>query len=196
MTRSALLRDFAGFMIAVFAAAMLLAAEPAPTVPPASVLASVAVIGAWVAWQDLADFTIPDGAVAGLALIGLVHRLVAGWAVGLPPTDVLQLVGFDALLAGGGLWVVREVYFRRRGFDGLGLGDVKLAAAGAILVGSVGFSLALGAACLGALALAWVRRPADAPLATFRIAFGAVLGPAIALVFFAAAGGLLPGPLD
>jgi hypothetical protein len=49
----------------------------------------------------------------------------------------------DMGLAGGGVWLLREAYFRRHGFDSIGFGDVKLAAAGGILIGADGFASAL-----------------------------------------------------
>ncbi len=196
MTRAALLRDVVGLGIAAVAAAAVLAADPPPLVPPAPALASVAAMAAWIAWQDLSDFTIPDGAVAGLALVGVTWRIVGGAAAGVAPGEAALLVLFDAVLAGGGLWLVREVYFRRRGFDGLGLGDVKLGAAGAVLLGGFGFALALAAASLVGIAVALLlHRGATTPIGARRLAFGAVLAPAIALVFLAGAAGLLPGPV-
>lgn len=195
MTRAALLRDVVGFGIAVFAAATALAAgRPSPD-PTLAMLIAVPAIAAWIAWQDAADFTIPDGAVAGLALIGFSHRMLAGIALGVPPVDGLMLVAFDALLAGGAFWAIRELHFRRRGFDGLGFGDVKLAAAGAVLVGATAFAFALLAASLAGLGLAVLRRDAGGPDGRARVPFGAVLAPALALGFLAAATGYGPGPL-
>ncbi|HUG61225.1 MAG TPA: hypothetical protein VMP03_05240, partial [Methylomirabilota bacterium] len=143
-------------------------------------------------WQDLPDSTIPAGAVAGIALVGVTHRLMAAIATGSGVGDALVLVAFDAALAGGCFLLVREIYFRRRGVDGLGFGDVKLAAASAVLVGATGFALALGAASLVGIAVALLRRPSGGSLAGIKIAFGAVLAPAVALVFAASAVGLAP----
>lgn len=123
----------------------------------------------------LSFFTRPmDGAALWLS-----HRLFA-----FPPPDpVLSLV--DALLGAavgsGLLWVVGEGYFRLRGREGMGQGDVKMMAmAGAflgvkrtlltILVGSL-----LGSAIgLAVIALAGKDRDYELPFGTF-LAAGALL---------------------
>jgi leader peptidase (prepilin peptidase) / N-methyltransferase len=194
MTRAAILRDVAGLLAASLAALALLLAEPINPAPPAGAVV-VAAIAAWVAWQDMTDYTIPDGAVAGLALLGIVLRLGSGNAAGIPAYETIVLIGFDAGLVGGSLLAVREIYFRRRGFDGLGLGDVKLAAAGAVLVGSMGLAIGLGFASAVAIVYAVARREGDNPLTGAKIAFGVLLGPAIALVYLAASYGLIKGPV-
>lgn len=97
---------------------------------------------------DLRERLLPDkvnftGLGLGLAL-SFLTRPVDGTAAWLadrmfdfpPPTPVLSFA--DALLgaaAGGGLlWIVAEGYFRLRGREGMGLGDVKMMAmAGAFL---------------------------------------------------------------
>jgi hypothetical protein len=136
-------------------------------------------------------------------MVAAAGRVAADRSAGLAVQDTALLLAVDAGLAGGALWIVREVFFRRRGFDGLGFGDVKLAAAGAMLVGSVGFSLALFTASLAGIAWAMMRRPTasgpdlagsfdgTAPPAG-KVAFGAVLAPAVALVFLVGQLGIAP----
>ncbi len=143
---------------------------------------AVAALAAWIALQDLADFTIPDGAVLGLALIAAALRLraVSDGLIGVE--DALVIAAFDLAVCGGGLWSVREVFYRRRGFDGLGFGDVKLGAAGGLLVGTSGFSMALVAASLAGVVVLIVRHGRAPDLRTARLAFGALLAPAVALV--------------
>jgi leader peptidase (prepilin peptidase)/N-methyltransferase len=83
-------------------------------------------------------------ALVVLFVIDLDHQLlpdvitIPGVAVGLaaafflPPGIVSALLG--VLLGGGALWAVSEAYFRWRGVEGLGFGDVKmLAMVGAFL---------------------------------------------------------------
>ena len=144
------------------------------TVVVAATLAAPPLV-VWIVVQDLRSFTIADGAVVALALLALATRLAAG--------DSALLVALDVLLSGGVLLAFREIYFRRRGIDGLGLGDVKLAAAGGLLVGASAFAWALLAASLLALAAFAIlhlatrgRGPFAAPK---KLAFGAVLAPAI-----------------
>lgn len=103
-----------------------------------------------------------------------------------PPSPVLSLA--DALLGAGAasglLWVVAEGYFRARGREGMGLGDVKMMAmAGAflglqrglltILVGAV-----LGSLIGGAIIALW-HKGRD-----FELPFGTFLGAGAMLVVF------------
>jgi leader peptidase (prepilin peptidase)/N-methyltransferase len=74
---------------------------------------------------DLRDGLLPDALTLPLAAAGLVESGI--WASE-------DLLGRAAGAAGGfaALWAIREIYYRIRGRDGLGLGDIKLfAAAGA-----------------------------------------------------------------
>ncbi len=91
-------------------------------------------------FTDLRERILPDvvnytGFAAGL-LLSLVTKPSDGTALWLanrmfdfpPPAPVISLA--DALLGaafgGGLLWLVAEVYFRLRGREGMGLGDVKM----------------------------------------------------------------------
>jgi leader peptidase (prepilin peptidase) / N-methyltransferase len=136
----------------------------------AAALGSVIPICALICEVDRRHFIIPD--VLVLALLGL--------AVGAPlAARGEQALG--ALIAGGLFWAVRGAFKRLRGFDGLGLGDVKLAAAmGAIL----GPSLALGAIAVaaGATALILAARKFTAPtLGQNPAPFGIGLSAALAI---------------
>jgi leader peptidase (prepilin peptidase)/N-methyltransferase len=148
---------------------------------------------------DLRERILPDVVnFTGLGL-GLLLSLVtppvdgsAGWMAGRllglsPPQPVLSLA--DALIgaaaASGLLWIVAEGYFRLRGREGMGLGDVKMMAmAGAflgvqramltILVGSLLGSL------IGSAVIAFRHKGRD-----FELPFGTFLGAgAILVVFF------------
>lgn len=151
---------------------------------------------------DLRERILPDVVnFTGLGL-GLVLSLftppvdgTAGWFAGRLfglslPVPALSLA--DALIgaaaASGLLWVVAEGYFRLRGREGMGLGDVKMMAmAGAflglqrsmltILLGSLLGSL------IGSAVIAIQRKGRD-----FELPFGTFLGAgAILVVFFGSA---------
>lgn len=151
---------------------------------------ALALVGLRIVWQDLADFTIPDAATLAFGLLGLTSRLGDGGVSGDPVATTLALVLLDAALGGGVLLALREAYYRRRGQDGIGLGDVKLAAAGGALVGTAGLAWAILAASLFGLAVVFVVRVWPAAARTIaisdRIAFGAVLTPALWLTWFVA----------
>lgn len=150
---------------------------------------ALSLLAARIAWQDLTDFTIPDTATLGLAVVGAAWRAAAAIEAGDGLPAELALLGLDGLLCGGALWILREVYYRRRGQDGIGLGDVKLAAAGGILVGTGGFAWCLLGASLVGIVLLLGRNALAAPSVETieaRLAFGAVLAPALVLGWLAA----------
>ena len=164
-------------------AVALVAASAPETVPvwPAALAAGLVTL--WIAGQDLADHTIPDAALVALAALGAGVRLAEGSLVGESLADTFLGVAVDAAICGGLLLALREGYYRRRGVDGLGFGDVKLAAAGGILAETSGFAWALfGASLAGiAVALACQHLPMRGvrPGMADRLPFGALLAPAL-----------------
>lgn len=134
----------------------------------------------WIVWQDLKLFTISDLAVLTFAALAFGYRWGIGRTIGEPAFATVTSIALDALVPGAVLLAFREIYYRRKGYDGLGLGDVKLAAAGGILVGLLGFSYALLGASLLALIFVAVRRTfAASPEATDKLAFAAFFAPAL-----------------
>ena len=104
-----------------------------------------------------------------------------------PPPQAALSLG-DALLgaaaASGLLWLVAEGYFRLRGREGMGLGDVKMMAmAGAFLgVQRALFTIMVGAllgSLIGAAVITIGRKGSD-----FELPFGTFLGAAALLVVF------------
>lgn len=161
--------------VAAAAAALggLIALEPTLAAPTATLALCLAV--GWIVWRDMRDFVIPDGASFALGALALGVRLGADGA----SAETALLALSAGALCGAALWAVREGYYRLRGHDGLGFGDVKLAFAAGILVGPAGFALALVAACAAGIAVALVRRDAlDA-----RLPLGALLAPAALAVW-------------
>lgn len=162
-------------LIAPLGLALAVQARP-PLVPVA-----IAVI-AWIVWRDATRYLIPDAAVVALGVVALTARLrepLFAFDASLATLSML----LDGLLAGGGVWLVREAYFRRRGHDGIGLGDVKLAAVGGLLCGIQGFSLVLLAASLAGLAGAFMALRLGFDEIGRKFPFGAVLAPAILLAW-------------
>ncbi|WP_375462394.1 prepilin peptidase [uncultured Methylobacterium sp.] len=175
---------FAGPVIGVAAAGSALAAwlGPGPAATAAMTVA-LGLVGARIVWQDLTDFTIPDAATLALGLLGLTSRISEGAVLAEPMGTVLGLALLDAALCGGVLLALRELYYRTRGRDGVGLGDVKLAAVGGLLLGTNGLSWAILGASLAGLAAVLAARAWPGALRWFpvtdRIAFGAVLAPSL-----------------
>jgi leader peptidase (prepilin peptidase)/N-methyltransferase len=132
-----------------------------------------------IAIVDAQRFTIPDA----LSLPAIPIGLLASGSLLDPSAG--QLVGLDhvigACLGGASLWLVREAYFRLRGREGIGLGDVKLASAAGAWTGWYQLShvilLSAALALILALALAIVRRRRLS--GTEKVPFGALLAPSI-----------------
>lgn len=123
-------------------------------------------------FTDMEHYILPDEITLGGLAIGLVLSLILPMPQGLMHFIWMILGGVPdwrwaslsesvagSALFGGSLWVLREAYYRLRGVDGLGLGDVKMAAMmGAfwgvghtlliLLLGSLGGALIGGAIVL------------------------------------------------
>lgn len=147
---------------------------------------------------DLRERLLPDkvnltGAVMGLAFAlvvpvgdGTALALATRWFAFPPPAPVLSFV--DALLGAaagyGFLWIVSEGYFRLRGREGMGLGDVKMMGMVGIFAGLKATLLTiLAGALLGSVigtAFMLVRRKDS----DYELPFGTFLGAAAVLVVF------------
>jgi leader peptidase (prepilin peptidase) / N-methyltransferase len=149
-------------------------------------------------WIDLDFQLLPDvltypGMAIGLgaALLGagaghlsLLLMIAPGLGTSLPPAAGLALEALLGMAVGAGLlWLVRDFYFRVRKVEGMGLGDVKLAAMfGAVL----GAPLAVFSIFLAALAgtvvsiVLMARGKADGKTA---LPFGTFLAPAAMVSF-------------
>lgn len=133
-----------------------------------------------LALLDSAQLWLPDRLTLPLMALGLLFG----------PAPLPQRAA-AAALAGLVLWAVRALYLKLRGREGLGLGDVKLAAAiGAWLSPLLLAPLLLLAALLGLLAAALRRLRGEA---AGELPFGAALALAGWLLWLLGAGGLLPG---
>lgn len=164
-------------LIGVIASFALL---PLPGAAFAAVLAALAV---FVAIVDLEHYVIPDVANIAIFVTGVALVVTEAWPVG--PLADLQDALLRTLVAGGFLWLLRFAYGRATGVEGLGLGDVKLAAAGAPFLAweTLPLALALGAiACALALAARAVMR-GERIDRTLELPFGAFLAPAIWVAF-------------
>jgi leader peptidase (prepilin peptidase) / N-methyltransferase len=111
-------------------------------------LALLFLASALLAWIDLRRGLIPDWLNLAIAAAGLARAAVLeGWAG-------LLIAGCEGIATGAVVWLLRELYFMWRKYQGLGLGDVKLLAASAIWIGIAGIPVQLLVASLTALAAA------------------------------------------
>ncbi len=139
----------------------------------------IAIICALIAETDRRHFLIPDPLV--LALLGLAA--LAPFA----PAWPVQLIG--AAIGGGLLLAVRQGYHAVRGADGLGLGDVKLAAAIGALLGPHSALIVIGVAALATAALLLRQTQTHSALSLRTAPFGVGLAAATAVATLLRAGG-------
>lgn len=173
--------------VAIGAAVLVVVATSLWLLPPVKALVAMLLGAAMIAIVvvDVRHFIIPDR----LSLPAIPLGLLASGSL-LDPQR-LVLVSSDHLigmaLGGGVLWALRWAYERFRGVEGLGLGDVKLAAAAGAWVGWQGLPNVLLLAALAGLGLAAVSaiRKGGRLEAQARIPFGAFLAPALWVVWMA-----------
>ncbi|MEL6201979.1 MAG: A24 family peptidase [Pseudomonadota bacterium] len=104
-----------------------------------------------VIFFDVTELRIPDSLNILLLMGGLAQALMLGLS---EDRAIHVAVGYAlaASVACGGLfWIVRQLHHRLRGHIGLGLGDVKMAAALAPWVHPANISLVILMACLTGL---------------------------------------------
>jgi leader peptidase (prepilin peptidase)/N-methyltransferase len=166
--------------------------------PEALKWAAFAAIMVVLVFTDLRERILPDvvnftGFGIGLAF-SVVTKPIDGTALWIanrvfdfpPPAPVLSFVDaiLGAAVGSGLLWIVSEGYFRLRGREGMGLGDVKMMLmAGAFLgVKRVLLTIFVGAvlgSVLGILFILVHRKGSD-----YELPFGTFLGAAALLVVF------------
>jgi leader peptidase (prepilin peptidase) / N-methyltransferase len=140
--------------------------------------AGLALIMLAIAAVDARYFIIPDALnAAGLAL-GLVHAVMVGEGSAI---EALALAALRAAALALVFLALRLIYARLRGRQGLGLGDVKLAAVAGAWLGWNAIPVAIEIAAVSALAVYaprhyLLRRPLRA---TTRLPFGLFFAPAI-----------------
>lgn len=136
----------------------------------------------FIAVVDLERFEIPDLGCVAILLCGLA------WTVETSEfkTEAFAEALLRTLVAAGLFYGVRTLYRVLRGFEGLGLGDVKLAGAGASWLSGPNMATALFVA-VGAAIIVIIGRSVLAKeriSSTAAIPFGAFLAPAIWIGWF------------
>jgi leader peptidase (prepilin peptidase)/N-methyltransferase len=139
--------------------------------------AFLAVVALYIAAVDADRFEIPDIGCVFLLLLGTAWTFKSS---GVDADIVVEIVA-RVFFSAGLLFVLRTVYRQIRDIEGLGLGDVKLAGAGAAWLSFPHMALALFVAAAAAILLIILRHVLSGerlePRA--RIPFGAFLAPAI-----------------
>jgi leader peptidase (prepilin peptidase)/N-methyltransferase len=132
-----------------------------------------------VAESDARHFVAPDVFTAPAFALGLIDAgLMAG-------VDGVETAVLGALFAAGAFFALRWLYRLLRGREGLGLGDVKLAAVAGAWLGASATPAAIELAALAAIVayLARQRRKGRALRSSARLPFGAFFAPAIWIVW-------------
>jgi len=145
--------------------------------------AALALVMCAVALYDARHFVIPNALVATAFVLALAHAAALDPRAPLPPVGIAVL---RAVVSGGLFLAIRLGYRRWRGRDGLGLGDVKLAAVAGAWLDWFALAVALEIAVVAALATYLVRhRLGRRPLrATDALPLGLYLAPAIWVAWF------------
>ncbi len=154
------------------------------TTIPAIFSTLLAGLAIWIAMVDLDQLIIPDLANIAIAVLGLA---LLGFET--PASALLEETShalLRAVVAGGLLLLIRFSFEHFAGKEGLGLGDVKLMAVGALWLSWISLPYALVMAAFAAIMVivlrgirqrAWLDRTTEIP-------FGAFLAPAIWAAFF------------
>jgi leader peptidase (prepilin peptidase)/N-methyltransferase len=141
--------------------------------------AALALVMLAIAFVDARYFIIPDELTIAAVLLGLLYALVE-----VPSGSRMEALGL-ALVRGFILsacfLMVREAYFRLRGRQGLGLGDVKLSVAAGIWLDFDFIPVAIEIAALSAIAVYLLRQLVlRHPVSTTaRLPFGLFFAPSI-----------------
>ncbi len=174
-------------LLTILAAAAAISLALLPIVPAlVSIVLATAMLG--IAWVDFREFRIPDVLSLPAIPVGLLAtgRLIEA------DMPLIPLDGVAGMLAGSLVFYgVREAYYRLRGREGLGLGDVKLAGVAGAWTGWQGLpDVVLLAAILALALIAATHLIAKARTAerreltlSHRVPFGVTLAPSIWIVW-------------
>jgi leader peptidase (prepilin peptidase) / N-methyltransferase len=153
---------------------------PWPVAIASTALGALMIAGAEV---DARTFLLPNFVTYGAAVCGIVA------AAALDPSDPWLAMAAAFARAIGVAFVLaclRWCHARLRGYEGLGLGDVKLAAAIGAWLPLMFVPVCFALATSGALLAVMIARARGAAIDTsMKIPFGAFLCPALWLMFYA-----------
>lgn len=139
------------------------------------VLLAVAAICAWrICVADWRRRIIPDAYLFPLLLIGLIITHFFPWPT--PPADgvIAAIFGYALAACVGFIFDVRQRHQNKSNVAPapIGMGDIKLMAAGGIWLGTVGLAVALIVACVAGIVWGLRRKQKYIPFAPFFIIGG------------------------
>jgi leader peptidase (prepilin peptidase) / N-methyltransferase len=134
-----------------------------------------------IAISDARQFIIPDPLVLAALALGLIQTLQLPYPDNLAALASSVLRGLVLALA---FWGLRKIYKRLRGREGIGFGDVKLAAVAGVWLDSVGIICAVEIAALAALGMIAILAMRGVEITgRTRVPFGCFFAPAIWLAW-------------
>jgi leader peptidase (prepilin peptidase) / N-methyltransferase len=138
---------------------------------------SLAILMIAIAVADARHFIIPDLLVLAALGLGLLQALIVQ-SEGSPAAMISPaLRGLALALA---FWSLRKAYMWLRGREGIGLGDVKLAAVAGMWLDWLPIAFAVEIAALAALAMVAILAMRGQPITgKTRVPFGCFFAPAI-----------------
>jgi leader peptidase (prepilin peptidase)/N-methyltransferase len=135
-------------------------------------------------WKIIPDVITLPGVAIGLVAVIAVH-LAARNGLATPALLVTPARALAGAIGGaGGLWLVAAGYRRATGVDGLGLGDVKLAALLGAFLGGGGVFLTVFIAAVAGSLVGMIMIAAGRGSGRTALPFGSFLAPAGLLVLF------------
>lgn len=169
--------DLRGKLAAVAVAAGVAASLAVESGLPGILAAGLALVVTAIALIDARRFIIPDELNAAGIALGFAYAGLTGWSV----TEGLALAALRGAVLMLAFLAIRIAYRRLRGRDGLGLGDVKLAAMAGVWLDWTMMPVAIDLAAAAALVAYGVsqRMEGRAMSATGRLPFGLFFAPAI-----------------
>jgi leader peptidase (prepilin peptidase)/N-methyltransferase len=134
-----------------------------------------------IAISDARTFIIPDALVLAALALGLLD---AALAANVTMTEAIAIPALRGIVLGAAFWSLRAGYRWLRGREGIGLGDVKLAAVAGVWLDWLPITFAVELAALAALAAVAVLTLRGRQFtAKTRMPFGCFFAPAIWLVW-------------
>jgi leader peptidase (prepilin peptidase)/N-methyltransferase len=144
--------------------------------------AALAVLVLAIAVIDRRSFIIPDPLNAAAFIAGILALAVQTEAPGAIANGLVR-----AAVMFGVFFVFRVGYRKLRGREGMGFGDVKLAAVAGVWLNWIDLPIVVDVAALSALAAALlVRAPGKGRTLTEKLPFGLFFAPAIWICWFLA----------
>jgi leader peptidase (prepilin peptidase)/N-methyltransferase len=138
---------------------------------------ALAIVMIAIAAVDLREFIIPDMLVLAAFVMGFVQASLSPWEL---PAMAMLSATLRAIIAASVFWALRAGYRRLRGREGIGLGDVKLAAVAGAWLDWVTIAIVVDIAALAALAVIAIHALRGRSItSTTPLPFGFFFAPAI-----------------